>query len=141
MAENQTDNQAVSFAPQTVELLKAAKALGLPQGELQKIISAFANIDVAIKVSQATTELLIAYRGGTLTPMDFLNAILAIMQTDKQLIGAGPMAQTKIETMHKFFGIPMIQKAPKVKKPAAAAPAPAPAPPPPEPTGRRRGNK
>lgn len=123
-------NSEASWTAQTLELVKMAKAAGVSSDDMRKLIATFVNIDTAIKIAHQTETLLIAYRDGTLDPTDFLDSILAILRTDKPLMGA------KSEALHNALGIPMIQKAPRQKKPKPEVVAPS-QPPEPEPAPKK----
>jgi hypothetical protein len=104
-----------AWTEQTRQLVSMARAMNLDADSMRKVIDAFVNIDVAIKISQQTTRLLEEYKAGELDPTDFLDAILTILRTDKPLMG------TKSQALHNALGVPMIQKAPRPKKAKAPA--------------------
>lgn len=108
-----------AWSNQTLELIKAAKALNVQGDGARKIIDAFVTIDMAIKITQQVERLLQEAKSGTLDVNDFLDAILNILRTDKPLMG------TKVEVLHAHMGVPMIQKAPRPKKAKPAAQTPA----------------
>lgn len=106
-----------TWSAQTIELVKLAKQAGLSEDQGRKIIDAFVNIDMAIKVTQQVERLLQDYKAGTLNFSEFADAIITILRTDRPLMG------TKSEALHNALGIPIIAKQPRPPKPAATEPA------------------
>ncbi len=99
-----------TWSSQTLDLVKVARSANLPEADARKAISAFLTIDLAIKTAQQVEHLLEEYRDGKLTVTDFLDAIMAIVSTDRTMVGA------QVDALHSHLGVAKLVKATKPKK-------------------------
>jgi hypothetical protein len=107
--------QANAYSDQVTELVRLIKQQNptVDEGQMQKVLAAFLNLDFAIKMVKKIEILLAAAKNGTLGIMDILDAVLDIVRTDK------PNQDMKV-TLFETFNCPIPVPAKKEKEASVA---------------------